>query len=48
VVLKWLTRLSREARLTVIFTTRHAGHALSVADDALLMFREQVCLRASL
>ncbi|WP_213736046.1 ABC transporter ATP-binding protein [Bradyrhizobium sp. dw_411] len=39
-VLEWLTRLSREDGLTVIFTTHHAGHALSVADDALLMLGE--------
>jgi iron complex transport system ATP-binding protein len=38
-VLEWLTRLSRQDALTVIFTT-HGGHALSVADDALLMLGE--------
>jgi iron complex transport system ATP-binding protein len=40
IVLEWLTRLSREDGLTVIFSTHQAGHALSVADDALLMLSE--------
>jgi iron complex transport system ATP-binding protein len=33
-------RLSREDGLTVIFTTHHAGQALAVAEDALLMLGE--------
>jgi iron complex transport system ATP-binding protein len=40
VVLEWMSRLSRLSRedgLTVIFSTHHAGHALAIADDALLM-----------
>jgi iron complex transport system ATP-binding protein len=37
VVLEWMSRLSREDHLTVIFSTHHAGHALAIADDALLM-----------
>lgn len=48
VVLEWLTRLSREDGLTVIFSTHHAGHALTVADDALLMLGDSLCLRSCL
>ncbi|WP_292962547.1 ABC transporter ATP-binding protein [Nitrobacter sp.] len=40
IVLEWLKQLSREDGLTVIFSTHQAGHALSVADDALLMLSE--------
>jgi iron complex transport system ATP-binding protein len=36
-VLDWITRLSHEHELTVLFTTHHPHHALAVADDALLM-----------
>jgi len=36
-VLDWITRLSHEDGLTVIFTTHHPHHALAVADRALLM-----------
>jgi len=36
-VLDWITRLSNEHNLTVLFTTHHPHHALAVADDALLM-----------
>ena len=36
-VLDWITRLSHEDGLTVLFTTHHPHHALAVADDALLM-----------
>ena len=36
-VLGWITRLSHEDGLTVLFTTHHPHHALAVADNALLM-----------
>ncbi len=36
-VLDWITRLSHEDGLTVLFTTHHPHHALAVADNALLM-----------
>ena len=36
-VLDWITRLSHQDGLTVVFTTHHPHHALAVADDALLM-----------
>jgi len=39
-VLDWITRLSHEHELTVLFTTHHPHHALAVADDALLMLGE--------
>ncbi len=37
VVLDWITRLSYQDGLTVLFTTHHPHHALAVADNALLM-----------
>jgi iron complex transport system ATP-binding protein len=37
VVLDWITRLSHEDGLTVLFTTHHPHHALAVADTSLLM-----------
>lgn len=37
VVLDWITRLSQQDGLTVLFTTHHPQHALAVADNALLM-----------
>ena len=37
VVLDWITRLSHQHGLTILFTTHHPHHALAVADDALLM-----------
>jgi len=40
-VLSWIHRLSKEDGLTVIFTTHHPHHALSVADNALLMIGEE-------
>ena len=48
-VLNWISRLTREDGLTVIFTTHHPHHALAVADDALLMMGEHdfVCGAAS-
>jgi iron complex transport system ATP-binding protein len=36
-VLDWITRLSHQDGLTVLFTTHHPHHALAVADNALLM-----------
>jgi iron complex transport system ATP-binding protein len=36
-VLDWITRLSQQDGLTVLFTTHHPSHAFAVADDALLM-----------
>jgi iron complex transport system ATP-binding protein len=36
-VLDWIARLSHQDGLTVLFTTHHPHHALSVADNALLM-----------
>jgi len=36
-VLGWITRLSHEDGLTVLFTTHHPHHALAVTDNALLM-----------
>lgn len=36
-VLDWITRLSHEDGLTVLFTTHHPHHALAVADNAFLM-----------
>lgn len=37
-ILQWIHRLSKEEGLTILFTTHHPHHALSVADHALLMF----------
>jgi iron complex transport system ATP-binding protein len=37
IVLDWITRLSREDQLTVVFTTHNPHHALAVADTTLLM-----------
>ncbi|MDR3763677.1 MAG: ABC transporter ATP-binding protein [Acidobacteriota bacterium] len=37
VVLDWITRLSHQDGLTILFTTHHPHHALAVADNALLM-----------
>jgi iron complex transport system ATP-binding protein len=37
VVLDWMTRLSHQDGLTVVFTTHHPHHALAVADNVLLM-----------
>jgi iron complex transport system ATP-binding protein len=37
VVLDWITRLSHQDGLTVLFTTHHPHHALAIADNALLM-----------
>jgi len=37
VVLDWITRLSHQDGLTVLFTTHHPHHALAVADEVLLM-----------
>jgi iron complex transport system ATP-binding protein len=37
VVLDWMTRLSHQDELTILFTTHHPHHALAVADSALLM-----------
>jgi iron complex transport system ATP-binding protein len=36
-VLDWITRLSHQDGLTVLFTTHHPHHALAVADEVLLM-----------
>jgi iron complex transport system ATP-binding protein len=36
-VLDWMTRLSHQDGLTILFTTHHPHHALAVADNALLM-----------
>jgi len=40
-ILEWIQRLSREEKLTVIFSTHHPDHAFAVADVTLLMFSEQ-------
>jgi iron complex transport system ATP-binding protein len=37
VVLDWLIRLSHQDGLTILFTTHHPHHALSVADNTMLM-----------
>jgi iron complex transport system ATP-binding protein len=39
-VLDWMTRLSHQDGLTVVFTTHHPHHALAVADEVLLMLGE--------
>jgi iron complex transport system ATP-binding protein len=39
-VLDWITRLSHQYGLTVLFTTHHPHHALAVADEVLLMLGE--------
>ena len=39
-VLDWITRLSHDDGLTVLFTTHHPHHALAVADEVLLMLGE--------
>jgi iron complex transport system ATP-binding protein len=39
-VLDWITRLSNEDGLTILFTTHHPHHALAVADNVLLMLSE--------
>jgi iron complex transport system ATP-binding protein len=36
-VLDWITRLSHEDGLTVLFTTHHPNHALAISDHSLLM-----------
>ena len=41
VVLDWITRLSHQDGLTVLFTTHHPHHALAVADEVLLMLGEK-------
>ena len=41
--LDWITRLSYEDGLTVLFTTHHPHHALAIADDALLMLGGEKC-----
>jgi iron complex transport system ATP-binding protein len=48
-VLDWISRLSHQDGLTVLFTTHHPHHALSIADDVLLMLGETkfVCGPAS-
>ena len=40
-VLEWISRLSHEDGLTVLFTTHHPHHALAVADTVLLMLGER-------
>jgi iron complex transport system ATP-binding protein len=40
-VLDWMTRLARDEKLTLLFTTHHPHHALETADDALLMLGEE-------
>lgn len=37
VVLDWMTRLSHQDGLTILFTTHHPHHALAVADETMLM-----------
>jgi len=37
VILDWITRLSREENLTVLFTTHNPHHAYAVADTTMLM-----------
>lgn len=37
IVLRLLRRLAAERNLTILFTTHHPDHALSIADDALLL-----------
>ncbi len=39
-VLDWISRLSRENGLTIVFTTHLPNHALAIADDALLMMNQ--------
>jgi iron complex transport system ATP-binding protein len=39
-VLDWITRLSLQYGLTILFTTHHPHHALAVADEVLLMLSE--------
>jgi iron complex transport system ATP-binding protein len=36
-ILEWIQRLSREEKLTVVFSTHHPDHAYAVADTTLLM-----------
>ena len=40
VVLDWISRLTHDDGLTVVFTTHHPHHALVVDDDAMLMLDE--------
>jgi iron complex transport system ATP-binding protein len=40
IVLDWMTRLSHQDGLTIVFTTHHPHHALAVADNVLLMLSE--------
>ena len=40
-VLDWITRLSHQDGLTVLFTTHHPHHSLAVADQVLLMLGEK-------
>lgn len=37
VILEWITRLSQEEGLTVVFTTHHPHHAHAIADTTMLM-----------
>jgi iron complex transport system ATP-binding protein len=41
VILEWITRLSREERLTVVFSTHYPHHAYAVAGTTMLMMGER-------
>ena len=41
VILEWITHLSHEEKLTVVFTTHHPHHAHAVADTTMLMLGER-------
>jgi len=41
VILEWINHLSREEKLTVVFTTHHPHHAHTVADTTMLMLGER-------
>jgi iron complex transport system ATP-binding protein len=43
-ILDWIRRLSREEKLTVVFSTHHPDHAYAVADLTLLMLRDRSSL----
>jgi iron complex transport system ATP-binding protein len=43
-VLEWITRLSPQDGLTIVFTTHHPHHALAVSDNALLVLGGAKCV----
>ncbi len=40
-ILQWIHKLSREEKMTILFTTHHPHHAYAVANRVLLMFDQE-------